>query len=290
MNVAGVQLRSAVYECTVRHERLHPKRHAFSYRVFYLAIDLDELPELARSVPSLAINRSGTMAFWEKDYFPTNETLHQGTGLGNTSAASAQSLKERVLDWCAAHGLPVAPAGRVIAVSIPRILGYGFNPVSFYLCIGLDGQPAAAVAEVTNTFGERKLFPIPGVTKTHGQRVFEATIGKNFYVSPFSKVDGAFTFRLHPLGERLAFLVDEHEAGRRSLHSTLVGRRQPLTSSRLRWLLLRHPALTLKVIAMIHWEAARLWAKRVPFFRKAESPDRQRDLYRPHASLIQHSP
>ena len=195
----------------------------------------------------------------------------------------------RVLGWCSVHGLAVGADSRVIAVSIPRILGYGFNPVSFYLCTNVDGEPAAAVAEVTNTFGERKLFPIPAVTKTNGQRVFEVTIDKNFYVSPFSTVSGAFTFRLHPPGERLAFLVDEHEAGRRSLHSTLVGRRHPLTSSRLRWLLLRHPALTLKVIAMIHWEAGRLWAKRVPFFRKAERREGQRDLYRPHASLIQHS-
>ena len=83
--------------------------------------------------------------------------------------------------------------------------------------------------------------------------------------------------------------VDDRDAGRRLLHTTLVGRRQPLTDARLAWFLLKYPIVTLGIVARIHWQAFRLWWKRVPFFPKAAGAASQRDLYRPHSSLLPHS-
>lgn len=274
------ELRSGVYECEVRHERFVPRSHRFAYRLFYLALDLDELPELGRRSRVLGVNRRGLMSFWERDYLPVNEPLHRPASETPATVAATATLKERVLAWCAAQGVTLASGTRVLLVTLPRVLGYQFNPVSFYFCIDPAGRPQLAIAEVTNTFREMKAFLIPPAGDGLAVRV-----PKHFYVSPFSPADAAFDFTLRLPGSRLALRVDDYEGAIRTLHSTLTGTRRPLTDSALVSALARHPLVTLRVIALIHWEALRLWARRVPYFRKTAATDRQRDLRRPHLSL-----
>lgn len=276
-------VRSRLFECVVRHARFAPRPHAFSHRLCYLALDLDELPILGRRLRWMRINRPGLVAWREQDHFPVHEPVH------NRDAAPLDgpgaTLKERVLAWCAQRGFDAGPEARVMLVTLPRVFGYQFNPVSFYFCFHADGRPCVAVAEVTNTFREVKPYLIPPRRRHDGSVAFTRRTAKEFYVSPFSSLDVAFDFDLRVPDERLAIRIDDYDHGRRILHSSLHGQARPLTNQNLMRMLLRYPALPLRVIALIHWHALQLWLKRVPFFRKAERAERQRNLHRPHDSL-----
>ena len=191
-------------------------------------------------------------------------------------------LKERVVAYVAGQGVDLE-GGRVVLVTLPRILGYLFNPVSFYFCYDRSGEPVAALAEVTNTFREMKPYFL-GPEAREGA-AFHRLAPKHFYVSPFSDVDVAFDFQLKVPGDGLSVHIDDYADGRRTLTSTLQGNRRELTGRRLAWFALKYPLLSLRIIALIHAHAAVLWLKGVPSYAKAARPGHQRGLYRPHVSI-----
>ena len=115
--------------------------------------------------------------------------------------------------------------------------------------------------------------------------MFRRTVPKHFYVSPFTNLTTQFDFRLKVPGDKIEIHIDDIEDGKTTLVSWIRGTRKPLTSARLLWFTVRYPALTLQVIVKIHWQALRLWIKRLPVFRKSADPDLQRDLFHPHASF-----
>ena len=309
-------LRSSLYECTVMHHRFTPKEHHFVYRIFLFAFDLDELPELHRRLPLFSYNRANLFSFRDRDFLPTAEPLHNASSEGASGAPAPLSsgnhpseignLKSRVLAYLAAHGIDLT-GGRVVLVTLPRVLGYLFNPVSFYFCYDATGTCVASLAEVTNTFKEMKPYFLGPETLTSAacsasdlstlnpqlstgeardsRATFALRTPKHFYVSPFSDVDTAFDFSLRAPGERLSIRIDDYVGAERTLTSTLAGPRRELTGLRLAWFSLKYPAITLRIIALIHWHAARLWFRRLPWFAKAARADDQRDLYRPHSSL-----
>lgn len=278
-------MNSCLYECHVMHARLSPTPHRFVYRLFYFAIDLDELPELGRRLPLFSFGGPGLYSFRETDFLPTNEVEHAGRSTGSAPVLAPCSLKERVVALAAKHGVDVQ-GGRVTLVTLPRILGYLFNPVSFYFCVDRHGTPAAVIAEVTNTFREMKPYFLGPADWQPVAGGFRLRRPKDFYVSPFSDVDAAFDFILRPPKERLALQIDDYVGHERTLTTTLTGTRQPLTGAHLLWFTIKYPLLTLRIITLIHWHAFCLWLKRVPWFPKAARAADQRELYRPHTSLI----
>jgi len=273
---------SCLYECEVLHARFAPKPHRFVYRLFFFALDLDELETLHGRLALFSVNRPNLYSFRERDFLPTSEPIHHG--YTEPANLSRPSLKQRVTDFVAARGVDLT-GGRVLLVTLPRILGYLFNPVSLYFCYDRHGECVAALSEVTNTFREMKPFYLGPTTQTEG--AFRLRTPKHFYVSPFSDVDVDFEFILRPPAERLAVQIDDYTGGQRTLTSLLTGPRRDLTNGRLAWFTLKYPLLTLRIISLIHWHALLLWLKRVPWFAKASRAADQRDLYRPHASIAQ---
>ena len=276
-------LQSHLYECRVLHARFAPRAHRFDYRIFMLAVDLDELDALSRQMKLLSINRANLYSLRERDYLPVGEPVFPGS---STPAApeAGSTLKQRVSILLANHGIDLT-GGRVLLVTLPRMLGYQFNPVSFYFCFDRDQRPVAAIAEVTNTFHEVKPYVLTKPEIRAGQTGFHLRIPKHFYVSPFSDVDVAFDFRLRVPDGRLAVLIDDYTGAQRTLTSSVAGPRGELTDAHLLWFTLKYPLLTLRVMFLIHWHALRLWLKRVPWFAKAARASEQRNLYRPHASI-----
>lgn len=283
------RLQSGLFECRVMHARFAPRAHRFLYRIFLFAIDLDELDDLPRHLRLFSVGRRNVYAFHERDYLPVDEPLHPAGPSPDAARRAPASvppttLKARVQAFAAHHGVDLT-GGRVRLVTLPRVFGYLFNPVSFYFCYDRDGAPAAVIAEVTNTFREVKPYFLGTATRSASGPEFRLRVPKHFYVSPFSDVDVEFDFTLRPPNERLALQIDDFTDGARTLTTTLTGQWRELTSARLTWFTLKYPLLTLRVIALIHWHAFLLWCKRVPWFAKSARAADQRDLHRPHHSL-----
>ena len=270
------------------HHRFAPKTHRFDYRIFMFALDLDELELLHRKLRLFSFNRRNAYSFQEKDFLPSDEVTHNPTPPATASNPihNPTSLKARVIACLAQRGIDLT-GGRIMLVTLPRVFGYLFNPVSFYFCYDRAGRPVAYLAELTNTFKEMKPFILGPETRTEVNETttFALRQPKYFYVSPFTDMDVAFDFTLHTPGDKLSVQIDDYDAGQRTLTSALTGSRAALTDARLAWFSISYPFITLKIITLIHWHALKLYLKKTPWFAKAARPEAQRDLYRPHHSI-----
>lgn len=279
---ANTPLRSCLYECSIMHRRVAPKVHAFRHGLFMALLDLDELEEICQRLRLWSHQRANLYSFRAQDH------LEYG---------SSTSLKSSVLAWLADQGQVLPATTRIQLLTLPRVAGYVFNPVSFYFCSDADGQALGAVAEVGNTFGELKPYWIPctsaGTTDPSGPGAvpaqFHQVVPKEFYVSPFFGLCLAFDFRLKSPGDRLSIAVNDVDTatGQTLLFSTLTGTRCALSDRELVRLSLRYPLVTVRVITLIHWHALRLWWKRIPWHRKSEAISDQRGVFRPHSTLRQ---
>lgn len=231
----------------MNHTRISPKRHAFDYRVFMFAIDLDDFPK----VTFLSKNRFNLFSIDDRDHIRTD---------------SKKSTRQNLVDWLAEKGTEIPADSRITLLTFPRVLGYSFNPVSFYYIHSKSGEPITAVTEVTNTYREMKLFPL-GNPSPEGS--FDHHIAKDFYVSPFSDPNDAFHFRIAQPAEEWTVHIDNHTEGKASLLSTVRGSHRKLIASRLAWYALKYPFLSLKIILGIHWHALLLFLKRIPHFPKS---------------------
>ena len=248
----------AVFEGIVRHERFAPKKHAFQYRVYQVLVDLDDLAGLAARVPLFSHNARNVTSFHDRDYM----------GPGDAP------VRVKLDRWLGAHGEP-RPA-RAFLLTQLRVLGYVFNPVSFYFCYDAGGLLACAVAEINNTFGEGFAYLLRRAPGDAGSASIAARFPKEFHVSPFFGMDGRYEFVVTPPGETVRTHVNAWgppaAEGAKRFEGFFAGRGEPLTAHSLRRALLRHPLMPLFVIFLIHWHALRLLWKRVPVFTKPEPP------------------
>lgn len=258
-------MNSCFYECQVMHRRLWPREHGFLYRIFMFWLDLDELEQVTKKLKFFSACHPALYRFEPADH--VQPAPRQG------------GLKEQIVLFMQEHGLQVQPAS-VRFLTLPRVLGYIFNPISIYYAFDEEDRPLASVVQVGNTFGEQKLYPVPW----EGGRFHSRTL-KEFYVSPFSPLDWSFDFRLEPPAQKLRVYVDDYEGDRKTLVTSLTGERRELSTGRLLWFTLKYPLLTLRVIFLIHFEALRLWFKRVPYFYKEANPEMQKKVHKPHRSL-----
>lgn len=247
---------SCLYDVRVRHVRTAPVVHAFEHRFYNLGVYLDELAELDRCLPGFGWNRSAPFSILDRDHLADGKPLLQ----------AVDEAFERL------HGRRRGKGERFLLVTFPRVFGHVFNPVSFYFLVDGKGRPVCALAEVGNTFGEIRLYPVSLDPKT---QTMTQTCPKQFYVSPFLGSDSTFEFRLGLPGETLDLEVNTWENEKRVLHARIWGKAHPLTGRSLFAFALRVPLATMKVVTLIHWHALRLYLKRVPFFRKSDNPEAQ---------------
>lgn len=265
---------SRLYWLDLMHKRLKPKGYGFRHSLFWFCLNLDELDALPQQFWWLSRNRWNFYSFHDADHL-------------NLPHLEALPLKQRLFQYLQEQGYGYSASARALLLTSVRVLGYGFNPVSFFWVAEADGTKPLVVVEVGNTFGEQKLFVVPAQDEAANERLsFEGTQQKHFYVSPFSAVTEHFLFRLRWPKDRLALGIHTVDtAGQPSLVSAVGGHRAPLVTSCVLWFTLCVPFATLKVIALIHWHAFRLWLKRVPFWAKETDASYQRNVLRPHQSL-----
>jgi DUF1365 family protein len=263
-----MELRSCLYECVIVHRRLRPKPYAFEHGIMMLYADLDELPAIHRRTRLLSYGRRNLYSFRDADYFPT---------------ATQGPLKSRVIAYLAARAVQLGAGGRIQLLTLPRVLGYIFNPLSIYFCFDERGTALCAIAEVGNTFRESKLYLLPWQPTASQQGRFHLRVPKEYYVSPFSALDVCFDFDCRAPAQTLQVHIEDWDPEGKLLVSHLRGSRLPLCDYQLLRFAAKFPALTLKVIGLIHWHALRLALKRVPWHRKAAQPHMQREVLHPHS-------
>ncbi len=244
----------SVIDATVVHRRLRPRANAFRYRVAYLCLGLDALhPTDDRR---LKLDRAGLVAFHRADH----------------GARDGSDLKAWLMNILAGHDLADVCDGDVVLMTLPRLLGYVFNPVSFWFCHDRAGALRTVLCEVNNTFGETHCYlvhhddrrPIEPQAWLEGRKIF--------HVSPFLPVDGGYRYRFRLDEERVHVDVNYHDADGLVLATAVGGRREALCGRAVLRRFLGNPAMTLAVIARIHWQALHLWRKRIRFHRKPAPP------------------
>ena len=244
---------SAIYVGRVMHQRLRPRRHKFEYSGFWFVFDIDEIDELTRRLRLFSRNRFNLFAFRDRDY-------------GDRSGAPLRGQIERHL---VAAGLE--PDGGVIQLlTLPRILGYVFNPLSVYFIRRADGGLRAILWEVSNTFGECHSYLIP-VADPSAKTIRQSCV-KELHVSPFLDMDMTYAFRVAPPAERALVSIIASDAEGALLVAAMNGERRALDDVSLIKTFARIPFMTLKVIVTIHWEALRLWLKGAGFRTSPEPP------------------
>ncbi len=248
-------LASALYVGSVRHRRHRPVVNAFRYRAYHVLIDLDELPRLDREVRGVTYNRPGPTSFWDRDH------------LGPADVP----VREKLARWLAGEGVSL-PAGPVRVLTNLRVLGYVFNPVSWWFCHHPDGRLAFVVAEVNNTFGDAHCYLLDDL-EHQPDGTIRARADKVFHVSPFLPIEGVrYRFAFVEPGPRALAHMDVEDADGTVLDATQDGRRVALTTRTLTRTFVTHPLITLRTIVLIHAQALRLWRKRVTFHRRPAPP------------------
>jgi hypothetical protein len=244
-------MRSHLLEGIVRHRRVQPFAYELEHRVFYLGLDLDELDEVPRRVRLIGRNRANVLTFRDADHLDP----------------PAEDLRASVLAHLHASG--VDPTGwSITLVTNLRVLGYVFNPASFYLCRDGDGVLQVVIVEVHNTHLERHLYTLR--PQTDGE-TFVAGMEKAFYVSPFIDPVGSYTVRVRNEEGRLRITINESKDGQLQLHASVDLARRPLSSRAVARMLLRYPLVTHKTIGMIHLHALKLWRRGARFYRHGEA-------------------
>ncbi len=254
-------MKSCIYEGQVRHRRFTPRSHQFSYRLFLLYLDLDELPDLFDRHWFWSARQPNLAWFRRED--------HMGDP-GESLDSSVRATVQRATG--------TRPDGPIRLLTHLRYFGYGFNPVSFYYCYNRDDtQLQTIVAEVNNTpWGEQHCYVLPASEHIGHGRHQRYKRQKEFHVSPFMPMDIDYDWRFGLPEKRLNVHMENFQAGDKVFDATLLLQQTPLTSANLARVLLQYPVITITVVVGIYWQALKLFLKKVPFYShpdKKEAPE-----------------
>lgn len=258
---------SCLYKAQVMHNRLEPKKHRFHYNIFMFYINLDEIDSLVKKHWLISRNKFNLFSFRDGEHLQ----------LPVENPDKSKSVKQHITNYLQLNDINLGK-GKIMLLTNLNVFGYNFNPVSFYYCFNENEEPVCAIAEVNNTFGEMKPFLL---NKEHfSANKFHWNTKKHFYVSPFIDHDVNFDFNLPIPAEKLNIRIDDYKDEKRIFISTLTGSRKQLNTSSLLAFCVRFPFVTLKIITLIHWNALKLWLKKIPYRKKAEQMNLQQGVYK----------
>lgn len=262
-------MNSRIYDGAVAHARLHPRRHRFRNRVTFYEIDLSEL-EALKTLRRFGYNRKAQVSLLDTDYL----------------APQPVAIAGKLVPWIDKLELPRA-VHRIRLVTALRARGYVFNPVSFYLLEDSDGELMGLIAEVNNTFGDRHVYPLPLQRPDPGP-LRAGEHAKEFHVSPFNDMQGAYQFTVRREGAQLYIGVDLYREGQKIIETWIEGEGTPLSDAALRREALRHPLRAWLTMPRIIWQAFLLKFKhRLPVFRRPD-PDHPATLLHRHQPASPH--
>lgn len=237
----------------IMHKRLFPKVNGFTYGAYYLAFPLSRMEDLSDGW-RFGVNRPGILSFYGKDH---------GARDGSDLPAWGRGVLKR-------YDLEEAD-GEIILVTLPRVFGYVFNPVSFWLCLDRENALRAVICEVNNTFGETHSYlcahddrrPISGDDWLSGEKLF--------HVSPFLEREGSYKFRFALKGGGLGVWIDYYDGtGKKQLLTSVTGTLSPYSRAQVRRAFWGYPLTTFKTIFLIHWQAVKLILKGIRYIHKPE--------------------
>lgn len=239
----------------VMHGRLFPKINRFTYGIYYLALPLSQLNDM-----SLPYNRIGLLSFYDSDH-------------GECDGSNLEDWARNIL---ADYNLSDSTDGEIILICMPRVLGYVFNPVSFWLCYDKVNDLRAVISEVHNTFGERHAY----ICAHEDNRVIKAQDimqgEKIFHVSPFLQREGSYQFRFQADDKKFSAMIDFYDGSeRKQLVTSLIGKFSAMQKLSLRKAFWKYPLVTFKAVGLIHWQALKLVIKGIKYIhRPKQSEDR----------------
>jgi DUF1365 family protein len=233
-----------IYSGKIHHTRYDVAEHSFSYPVFYFAVNLQSLSALNTLWPLSAYNKAAVYSIASRDY------LNEGEG----------SFEEKLLSVYRGKGIEVLPA-EIHLVSVPRFLGYVFNPVSFYICFNADRSFHSMVAEVNNTFGEKHLYLLQEFSQAALPATFNFT--KEFFVSPFFDREGEYTLTLKSFGEVMDISITLSDKGKKLFWAGLECVGKPLTGIALISAMVCYPITLMGTMMRIQVQAYILYARKL---------------------------
>ena len=238
---------SKIYTGKVIHKRFKPKEHYFKYNVFSLLIDLNELEEINKFIKFFSYNKFNIISFYDKDH-------------GDRDGSSIKL-------WVKKNLRNIGIMTEDISIKLlcyPRIFGYVFNPLSTYFIYNKRSELISIFYEVKNTFGEQHTY----IFKAQDEKTVQNKCKKKFYVSPFIEMDCEYHFKTLNPREQLSVVINQNDKDGKLLFASQDGISKDFNNKNLILSYLTHPLMTFKIIGAIHYEAFKLWAKRIKLIAK----------------------
>jgi len=244
-------MKSCIYEGSIRHRRFAPVENAFTYRLFMMYLDLDELPQVFDCHPLWSVEGSNVATFRRHDH------------LGDSATPLSESVRQLVCD-----DTGVRPQGPIRLLTHLSYFGFRFNPVSFFYCFDETGENVETiVAEVNNTpWGEQHPYVLsPRMNEGRGKHK-RYRFEKAFHVSPFLPMHHGYDWHFKVPSDVLTVHMNNVENGHAPFDATLLLKRTEISSQTLTRVLFQYPWMTAKVMGAIYWQALKLWWKKAPFY------------------------
>ena len=238
---------SLIYNGKVIHRRFKPKEHYFKYNVFSLLINLDELETIQNKIKIFSYNKFNLISFYDVDHGPRDGT----------------SLKEWIIKNLKDIGIHDDKI-KIKLLCYPRIFGYVFNPLSVFFVYDQKSKLISILYEVKNTFGEQHTY----VFKTVDEKTIINNCSKKFHVSPFIEMECKYYFRALNPSDKISVIIDQRDNDGKLLYASQDGNSKEFNEKNLIISFIRHPLMTFKIIAAIHYEALKLWLKGVKIVKK----------------------